>query len=105
MYLILVPPDGSVSNCADNSTLAGNEGGIFRVVPGFVAQWGIAGIPAVSAAWGNPIADDARVLSNVRGTIAYAAAMNAAGQAVNRTTQVRVRARAKENAVFESCIR
>jgi hypothetical protein len=62
------------------------------VVPGFVAQWGIAGIPAVSAAWANPIADDARVLSNVRGTIAYAAEMNAAGQAVNRTTQVRVRA-------------
>jgi peptidyl-prolyl cis-trans isomerase A (cyclophilin A) len=47
----------------------------FRVVPGFVVQFGIAGIPAVSAAWNAPpIKDDPVVLSNTAGTIAFATA-------------------------------
>jgi cyclophilin family peptidyl-prolyl cis-trans isomerase len=58
----------------DGATEAGNAAGFFRVVPGFVVQWGISGAPAVSQAWENEnIPDDPMVLSNVRGTIAYAA--------------------------------
>lgn len=45
----------------------------FRVVPGFIAQFGIAGDPAVTAAWRQlPIPDDPVLQSNVRGTVAYA---------------------------------
>jgi peptidyl-prolyl cis-trans isomerase A (cyclophilin A) len=52
-------------------------------------QFGIAGNPAVSGPWENlVIANDPVIMSNVRGTIAYAAEQDAAGQAVNRTTQV-----------------
>ena len=60
--------------------------GFFRVVPGFVTQWGINGNPAVSAQWENAnIKDDPVLMSNVRGTIAYAdAGPN------TRTTQVYV---------------
>jgi peptidyl-prolyl cis-trans isomerase A (cyclophilin A) len=70
----------------------------FRVLPTFVVQWGINGDPAVSAAWGNAIGDDANVLSNVRGTVSYAAdatandgsfpSCKAAFCAMNRTTQI-----------------
>ena len=45
-----------------------NEAGLFRVVPGFVVQFGIAGLPAVSAAWATQvIQDDPVTLSNLRG--------------------------------------
>jgi cyclophilin family peptidyl-prolyl cis-trans isomerase len=45
----------------------------FRVVAGFVAQFGVAGDPAVTAAWRDrTIPDDPVRRSNVRGTIAYA---------------------------------
>ena len=57
-----------------NTTLAGNEGGLFRVIPNFVIQWGIAGQPAVTAEWDTVIADDPVVLSNLRGTVAFATA-------------------------------
>ena len=59
-----------------NATFAGdNDASFFRVVPGFVVQFGIAGIPAVSAAWNAPpIKDDPVVLSNTAGTIAFATA-------------------------------
>ena len=46
----------------------------YRVVPGFVAQWGIHGDPAVSARWREAtIPDDPPRTPNVRGTIAFAA--------------------------------
>ncbi|MBU6365358.1 MAG: peptidylprolyl isomerase [Gemmatimonadetes bacterium] len=46
----------------------------YRVVPGFVAQWGIHGDPAVSARWREAtIPDDPPRTGNVRGTIAFAA--------------------------------
>jgi len=46
----------------------------YRVVPGFVAQWGIHGDTAVSARWRDAtIPDDAPRTPNVRGTIAFAA--------------------------------
>jgi peptidyl-prolyl cis-trans isomerase A (cyclophilin A) len=58
---------------------------LFRVVPGFVVQFGISPSPKVSSAWENATIKDDRVRhSNVRGTVTFAAA-----QAPNtRTTQV-----------------
>ena len=45
----------------------------FRVVPGFIVQFGIPGDPAISRVWKDrAIADDSVRTSNVRGTIAYA---------------------------------
>ncbi|MDP9120743.1 MAG: peptidylprolyl isomerase [Acidobacteriota bacterium] len=45
----------------------------FRVVPGFVAQFGIAGDPAVTAVWKErPIPDDPVREGNARGTVAFA---------------------------------
>jgi len=56
----------------------------YRVVPGFVAQWGIHGDPAVSARWREAtIPDDPPRTPNVRGTIAFAASGPA-----SRTTEV-----------------
>lgn len=47
----------------------------FRVVEGFVAQFGISGDPARTRAWrGRAIEDDPVVASNVRGAVAFAAA-------------------------------
>lgn len=47
----------------------------FRVLEGFVAQTGISGDPAVSAAWVNArIADDPVLDSNMRGTVTFATA-------------------------------
>jgi peptidyl-prolyl cis-trans isomerase A (cyclophilin A) len=56
----------------------------FRVVKGFVVQFGISGYPAVSAAWQNAtIRDDEVKMANIRGTITFAdAGPN------TRTTQV-----------------
>jgi peptidyl-prolyl cis-trans isomerase A (cyclophilin A) len=46
---------------------------IFRVVPGFVAQFGISAYPPVTAAWRTAtIKDDPRNQSNKRGTIVFA---------------------------------
>jgi cyclophilin family peptidyl-prolyl cis-trans isomerase len=46
----------------------------YRVVPGFVAQWGIHGDTAVSARWRDAtIPDDPPRTGNVRGTVAFAA--------------------------------
>jgi homoserine O-acetyltransferase len=56
----------------------------FRVVPGFIAQFGIPGDPAVTRVWKHRAIDDDSVRgSNVRGTIAYA--MNGPN---TRTTQL-----------------
>ncbi len=45
----------------------------FRVVPGFVVQWGIAGDPALSAVWGERNLPDEPVRqSNTRGRLSYA---------------------------------
>ena len=44
-----------------------------RVVPGFIAQWGLSGDPEVTRAWtGQTIRDDTVVESNTKGAIAYA---------------------------------
>ena len=56
----------------------------FRVVYGFMAQWGIHGDPAVAAAWRNAsIPDDAVKESNKRGYVSFAMA-----GPNSRTTQV-----------------
>jgi cyclophilin family peptidyl-prolyl cis-trans isomerase len=45
----------------------------FRVRKGFIVQWGIHGDPEVSSAWKDVVMpDDPRVVSNTRGTVAYA---------------------------------
>jgi homoserine O-acetyltransferase len=45
----------------------------FRVVEGFIAQFGIPGDPAVTTAWtGRTLTDDPVVASNIRGRLAYA---------------------------------
>jgi peptidyl-prolyl cis-trans isomerase A (cyclophilin A) len=57
---------------------------IFRVVPGFVAQFGISAYPAVSQAWEQAtIPDDPVVKQNKRGAVSFAAAGPS-----SRTTQV-----------------
>src|SRR5271170_2986736 len=56
----------------------------FRVLRGFVVQWGISAYPPVTAAWEHaPIKDDPVVQSNQRGYLTYAM-----GGANTRTTQV-----------------
>src|SRR6266480_4626369 len=56
----------------------------FRVLPGFVVQFGIAGDPAINAKWHNAnLVDDPVTQSNRRGTITYGTA-----GPNTRTTQV-----------------
>lgn len=45
----------------------------YRVVPGFVVQWGAAADPAVSKKWDHPIPDDPVKASNTRGAVTFAA--------------------------------
>jgi len=57
---------------------------VFRVVPGFVAQFGLSAYPAVSAAWQRAnIQDDPVTQSNKRGYLTFATA-----GANTRTTQI-----------------
>src|SRR3954470_7830769 len=44
----------------------------FRVVPGFVVQFGMAANPADNAKWDFPLQDDPVLVSNKRGTITFA---------------------------------
>jgi peptidyl-prolyl cis-trans isomerase A (cyclophilin A) len=45
----------------------------FRVIPGFVVQWGISGDPAVNAVWAERTVPDEPVRrSNTRGRVSYA---------------------------------
>jgi peptidyl-prolyl cis-trans isomerase A (cyclophilin A) len=56
----------------------------FRVLPGFMAQFGISGDPEINKVWRNArIIDDARKQTNERGYVSYAA-----GGPNTRTTQV-----------------
>lgn len=56
----------------------------FRVIPGFIAQFGVNGHPAIDAAWSDQqMPDDPVRVSNLAGTITYA--MAGAG---SRSTQV-----------------
>jgi peptidyl-prolyl cis-trans isomerase A (cyclophilin A) len=47
----------------------------YRVIPGFVAQWGFSGDPALDSVWRDRgIQDEAVVASNLRGTVSFARA-------------------------------
>jgi peptidyl-prolyl cis-trans isomerase A (cyclophilin A) len=56
----------------------------YRVVPGFVVQWGAAANPAVTKKWDVTIPDDPVKTSNTRGTVTFAAT----GQPNSRTTHL-----------------
>ena len=48
---------------------------LFRVIPGFVVQWGMSGNPALSEVWNQArIPDDPVIASNLPGTITFAMA-------------------------------
>jgi peptidyl-prolyl cis-trans isomerase A (cyclophilin A) len=50
-----------------------DENRFFRVVPGFIVQFGLAGDPKTNEQWdGKPIPDDLVTQSNLRGTITFA---------------------------------
>ena len=47
----------------------------YRVLPGFVAQWGFSGDPVLDSTWQeHPIDDEPSVASNARGTVSFARA-------------------------------
>jgi peptidyl-prolyl cis-trans isomerase A (cyclophilin A) len=56
----------------------------YRVVPGFVVQWGAAADPAVTKKWAATIPDDPVKTSNAPGTVAFAAT----GQPNSRSTHL-----------------
>jgi peptidyl-prolyl cis-trans isomerase A (cyclophilin A) len=56
----------------------------FRVLPGFMAQFGIAADPSLTKTWDVPIQDDPVKTSNVRGAVTFAAT----GSPNSRTTQM-----------------
>merc|ERR1711879_207487 len=52
-----------------------NDAGIFRVVPGFMAQFGIPASPQVASAWkARVIKDDPVLETNTRGRMTFATA-------------------------------
>ena len=61
-----------------------DDAGFFRVVPGFMVQFGIAADPVKHAKWSNEIQDDPVVKSNTRGYVTFAKT----GAPDSRTTQI-----------------
>jgi len=67
----------------------------YRVLPSYIAQWGINGDPDISSVWdylnnqpGVIIDNDPVKISNVRATVSFSSNLNSQGQSVNRTTEV-----------------
>mmetsp|Transcript_120938 Transcript_120938/g.170154 ORF Transcript_120938/g.170154 Transcript_120938/m.170154 type:complete len:276 (+) Transcript_120938:153-980(+) len=70
---------------------------VFRVLPGFVAQFGINGDPQVQSQWrSKSIPDDPVKVSNTRGTVVFATA-----GPNTRTTQIFVNTRQEGNAFLD----
>ena len=60
-----------VHHLLDNDFYAGAR--IYRVVDGFVAQWGFSGDPVLDSVWrDHPLPDEATVASNLRGVVTFA---------------------------------
>jgi peptidyl-prolyl cis-trans isomerase A (cyclophilin A) len=69
-------------NLVRNGFYDGNR--FFRVLPGFVVQFGMSGVPAIQRAWDEqPLRDDPVTQRNVRGAVTFATA-----GPNTRTTQV-----------------
>ena len=69
----------------------------FRVLPGFVAQFGINGNPSVQSQWrSKSLPDDPVKVSNTRGTVVFATA-----GPNTRTTQIFVNTRNEGNAFLD----
>ena len=65
----------------------------FRVIDGFIAQWGMHADPRITAVWRqNPLMDEPVMASNTRGTVTFAM-----GGPNSRTTQVFVNFRDNAN--------
>ena len=60
-----------------------NDVRIFRIVPGFISQFGISSNPSTQKEWSEEIQDDPVMGSNVRGTVTFATAGKN-----TRTTQI-----------------
>lgn len=74
-----------------------NDCRFFRVLPGFIAQFGINGDPSVMSQWrSSSIPDDPVKVSNSRGTVVFATA-----GPNTRTTQIFVNTREQGNAFLD----
>ena len=76
-FVVEVRPDWAPRGAARFAQLVRahyfDDSRVFRVVPGFIAQFGIAGDPRVAQAWrARTFPDDSVRTSNVRGTLAFA---------------------------------
>lgn len=70
---------------------------MFRVLPGFVVQFGINGDPAVQSQWrGSTLRDDPVTQTNARGTVVFATA-----GPNSRTTQIFINTRDQGNAFLD----
>ena len=68
-----------------------NEARFFRVIPQFVAQFGLAATPALTKQWDKSLDDDPVGHTNSRGTVAFATAGKN-----SRTTQVFINLRSNQ---------
>jgi cyclophilin family peptidyl-prolyl cis-trans isomerase len=75
-----------------------NECRMFRVIPGFIVQFGINGDPSVQSEWrGQTLKDDSVKVTNARGTVVFATA-----GPNSRTTQIFFNTRDQGNAFLDA---